>query len=120
MSLFDDQFAAGLAAIRQVAGDAVNYQTGTATIPLIDVVQGQTRYESANESGAVVTAAAVDFLIAVDQLVDGGNPVEPASGHRILKNGKTYELMTLPDDDRPYRFSDPSASEYRVHTKQIL
>lgn len=65
-----------------------------------------------------------DFLIPVDELIIGGNLVEPEKGFRITQvfdnpvGTQVFEI-TAPNDEKPWRYSDPQNTVYRIHTKRV-
>lgn len=112
MSLFDDIQTAGLAAIRGLAGGPVTYQSATVTTNVTKAAMGQTAYEALDGDGFSVRATLTDFFIAVADL-----PAEPQPGDTIARGGLTYEVNAL-GSEPCWVYSDPNASEYRIHTKQ--
>lgn len=114
MSVFNDCLAAGLAAIRSVAGSSVSYVRGQTTLPVSLAVVGSTRIEQEEDGGTIVSAVTIDFLIAVSELPG----LTPAAGDRILKDGVSYEVLPV-GDERAFEYSDPDRTTYRIHTKQV-
>jgi hypothetical protein len=104
--------------LRDHASQSVTYRRGGGSVDLTATI-GQTRYEEARSDGLVEQHVAVDFLVAVGDLVIDGSPVTPVRGDRIdwTTGGttRTYQVLPLPDN-RVYS-TDAYYTRYRVHTK---
>lgn len=119
MSLFSDALAGGLAAIARIAGDPVSYSTGEVTVALTGVVPGTTRYEALTSNNTTVVAESADFIVERAQLVSADDPIIPVPGHRLVHQGRTYEVLPLGDNEPCWRFSDPGHTRLRIHTKDV-
>jgi hypothetical protein len=77
------------------------------------VILGRTAYEVTNQYGVVLSAAAVDVLIAAADL-----PVDvPALGDRVVVDECTYEVLAVADE--VWRWTDAYRTMVRIHTKQV-
>ena len=80
----------------------------------VDATFGRTDYEVTTEGGLNVGAHAWDFLMLADEL-----GLEPEPGDIIEADGRRYEVMSLGDDTKGWRWSDPYRTTFRIHTKEI-
>jgi len=79
----------------------------------VNATIGKTDYDVATESGLSIGSHVIDFLITVADL-----PFQPEIGDRIEYDGLWHEVMALGDDIRGWRWSGPTHSTYRIHTRQ--
>lgn len=83
---------------------------------------GQTGFELQNEFGVAYTETARDYLITASLLILDGDTVEPAEGDLIVETvggeSRTFEVRA-PDGGPAWRWSDPEAKQYRVHTQEV-
>lgn len=88
----------------------------------LDATVGRTQFEQQDEFGRVIRYQSRDYLIAAEDLILGGNQVEPAEGDGIRETigGQThvYRVMS-PGDEPPFRWSDPYRKTFRIHTKLV-
>src|SRR5947209_8388283 len=115
MSAHTQALAGALATMRQVAGDKKIYKRGEQTV-LVTMVVGRTVSEDTDEYGTTIRVDQRDYLIAVADLVLGGQPATPQSGDTIVDGPRTYEVMLLAGKEC-FNFSDPDQTTFRVHTK---
>ena len=104
------------------AATAIVYKRGAAEVELTATVSSTVfRYSDPN-SGAVIRTVSRDFLIAVEDLVLGGEAVTPLRNDVIEETddeGTLYSYTLLPINDEPFwKWLDKSRRIYRVHTKQ--
>lgn len=103
---------------RQVAGVAVTYRRGEASVELTAVV-GQTPTERDDGTGTIVRSTVRDYLIAVSDLVLSGEVTTPQRGDRIEEpSGHVYEVMPV-GSEPAWRYSGPGRDVFRVHTRLI-
>lgn len=103
---------------RQVAGVAVTYRRGEASVELTAVV-GQTPTERDDGTGIVVRSKVRDYLIMATDLVLAGEPASPQKGDRIEEaDGHVYEVMPV-GSEPAWRYSGPGRDVFRVHTRLI-
>ena len=99
----------------------VTYVRGAESVEL-SATLGSTVYEVTDEAGATIQAKATDFILSADELVLGGEPVEPQVGDRIhVAAGDkvlVFEVLELASAGH-YRPSDPYGVTLRIHTKQV-
>jgi len=116
-SPFQQALADGLAAIRQVAGVAVEYDRDGQRIPLVAVVS-DLRLEVVDDYGVTQRVPRREYLVAAADL-----PFEPDRGDRIREthgsNVLVYEVMGPGGSEPDWRFSDPSHSTIRIHTAHV-
>jgi len=100
---------------------SVTYVRGGESVELLATL-GSTLYEVTDEAGATVQAKATDFIVSADELVLGGEPVEPQVGDSIhvAAGGKVlvFEVLELAGAGH-YRPCDPYGAALRIHTKQV-
>jgi|GEM_PF-426095 len=102
----------------------VVYQRGDESVELA-ATPSSTAYEVADDLGAVVQAKAMDFIVAADALVLGGQAVKPQPGDRIrLPAGAfgekvlVFEVLDLAGAGH-FRPCDPEGRMLRIHAKQV-
>lgn len=118
MSRLDDATARLHARLRAVRGTAVTYRRGLASVQLTATV-GATPTERDDGAGTIVRSTVRDYLIAVSELVLGGEAVTPQRGDRIEEaSGHVYEVMPV-GKEAAWRYSTPGRDTYRVHTRLI-
>ena len=78
----------------------------------ISAVIGRTPFEADNGNGIVVTMICRDFIVAADAL-----PFKPRRGDSVMLRGEVYEVLA-PDGEPEWRWSDPSATAMRIHTRK--
>lgn len=106
---------------KQADGRSVTYTRGDSSLSLTAWL-GRTlfsRLASPGVGGAAVEWGDRDYLVAVADLTLG----EPALGDRITEtiNGTAvvFEVLT-PDTGEPaWRYSDPTRTVWRIHTKRV-
>jgi hypothetical protein len=120
-SAFHNAIAAGQAAVRQVAGEAVVYRRGAASVEII-AAPGQTRVEVDDASGMVVTSHVRDFLIARATIVFDADAVEPKPGDVIRRTTpagvEVYEVAPV-GGETCFAASGTAGTTLRVHTRLI-
>ena len=82
---------------------------------IVNATFGRTAYEIADESGLTIGGHVWDFLILADDLASG----EPRPGDVIVTDNRQFEVMSLGEDIRGWRWSDPYRTTYRIHTRDI-
>lgn len=104
------------------AGQEILYHAGRDTIEIDDAVMGDTEYESTDLNGVTMRAQVIDWLIAPDRLVVGGQPIEPEPGHQISQTiegvERRFEVQSL-GSEPCWRWSGPSRDRFRIHTREI-
>jgi len=105
---------------RQRAGNlaqTVTYGRGALTVELA-ATAGQSDHDVEAGEGYIETVRTVDFLLTAEDLLLGGEAVEPEPGDRIAWRDDTYEVLP-PGNERCFRFTDPHETTIRVHTKRV-
>jgi hypothetical protein len=117
---FDKAFTRICKTIRKMDGVTVTYRRGESSFELI-AARGNTTYNASDANGALVEIDNRDYLIAAADLEIDGQPIEPQHGDMIEETlrGKLVRFEVIPDRGRCWRFSDPSQSEYRIHTQCV-
>lgn len=77
----------------------------------VTAVPGRTVFRQQNEYGAYVRTETRDFIVRKEQLA-----AEPQKGDEVVYGGKTYEVL-VPNGVPAWRWSDPTHTAYRIHTK---
>ena len=119
MGSMDSAISAMHTALQAVAGLAVTYHRGDASVSVTATI-GQTTFRFDDEVG-VTRIVTRDYLIATSALVLDGAAALPAAQDTITETrGSTVYTHTVgtPDGEPPYRFSDSGKSILRVHTIQ--
>lgn len=97
------------------------YRRGNLSVA-VDVTPAATRYESRDDYGVTLEVEMRDFLVAAEELVLDGWPVEPRPGDRIHVERDdvtfVYEAMEL-GPEGCFRACDPGYRTYRIHTKRV-
>lgn len=94
----------------------VTYIRGADTIELAAGI-GSTTFEVFDDLGVTESWKSRDFLVAAEDLVIAGGPIEPQRGDRILDAGKTYEVLA-PGKGHVFQV-DAYGKTIRIHTKQV-
>lgn len=99
----------------------IQYQRGMDSL-VIEAALGRTEFEQADDFGIVRRSESRDYLIrAIDLVLSDGQTV-PRTGDRIKEvgwAGATIYEVRAPNNETPYRFTDPYNTRLRVHTKLI-
>jgi len=111
-----------LAGMRKAhAAVPVAYRRGQQAIQ-IDAQKLSVNVELDRGDGVTVEAQRMDWIVAVDDLVLGGQKTEPAEGdqieHTIGSTKCTYEVMPLGTDSH-YRPVGPYGTAWRIHSKLV-
>lgn len=103
----------------------VIYRRGPLSVA-VPAVLGRTIVEVEDESGARLRSQVRDYLIAVDALVLGGQPIQPQPGDVIVETEpgsdppRTWHYEVLPlVGGEAWRYSDPYRRRYRIHTRAV-
>jgi hypothetical protein len=101
------------------AGVSVTYsRTGQSSLT-ITAVPGRTVFSSNQDGGARIEFGDRDYLIEASALTYGA----PALGDRIAEviDGvtTTFEIVTPNTGEPAWRWSDPSHTRWRIHTKKV-
>lgn len=115
MTAFERATRDALAAIKRHAGVPVSYRRGPVTIQ-VTAIRGETTSRDHASQGIRLGAATADYLIDAADLDFGDGPAEPVIGDEIDDAGRTYEVTTLGDGDRPWRWHDRLGLRRRIHT----
>lgn len=98
----------------------IRYRRGDLVVDL-DATVGRTVFRHENAYGMVTHHVSRDFLIRAQDLVLGGQPVEPEPGDEVIEisesPSRVHEVMSPTPDDPPWRYSDPQRCTLRIHTK---
>lgn len=89
---------------------------------IFNATVGRTPFQVSDSGGVLVEFIARDFTFAAADLVlmTAGANIEPQRGDRITDDsGAVYEVMHPSQSEQPWRWGDPYAITYRVHTKQV-
>jgi len=104
------------------ASSAIVYRRAVGDETALSAMLGKTDYEASDESGFVVGAHSVDFIVLAEDL---GTPM-PVGGDLVTYGGRTYEVMDLigsgcwqwsnglPDSD-----DETIQTSIRIHTRDI-
>jgi hypothetical protein len=103
--------------IAAVRGVSVTYSDGSGTVAL-KALLGSSTFEVGDGQGGSSNIEARDFIFVASDLVIGGQPVVPASGHTITWGGVVHKLR-LPAGIRVYEYSDPEQTVIRAHTLEV-
>jgi hypothetical protein len=95
----------------------VTYHRNTSSVTLSAVV-GTTTFEAVNEYGIVERVQTRDYLIPSKELILGGSPTLPMAGDRITEGAREFEV-TAQGGEPAFRYSDPSQTILRIHTKGV-
>ena len=111
-----------LAGMRKAhAASAITYRRGQDAIQ-IDAQKLSVNMELDRGDGVVVEAQRMDWIVAVDDLVLGGQKTEPAEGdeieHTIGSTKYIYEVMSLGTDSH-FRPVGPYGNAWRIHSKLV-
>lgn len=113
--------AAAYRANRAVAGKAVTYRRGDASVAVV-AVAGRYAADVGDGNGPTVRTEVRDYLVAAADLVLGGAAVEPRGGDRIVEGdpatGTAFEVMDLPGEPC-WRHSDAARTVLRIHTRHV-
>ena len=101
---------------RQHLSRLVQYQRGQDSVEIPATV-GQTVTETTDDYGASIQHVSRDYLIAFDDLVLDGAPVDPARGDRIIDDCWTYEVLTTPGG--AHFQVDRHRTTFRIHTRVV-
>lgn len=130
MSVFANVLAAGLTAVRGIAGGQVRFKSGDKYCDVV-AARGRSSADGDNEFDMLDTFQSDDFLIAAADLLlyDPGDdsietePHEPQRGDSIdvVAGDKTFTYeVNLQGNAKPWRWSDPETmTELRIHTKLV-
>jgi|CXWL01.1.fsa_nt_gi hypothetical protein len=115
-------FANALAAMRltlaKMAGDKMTYARGTNQAVII-ASAGKSTFETTNDAGLAEEVQSDDWLVAPEELILAGEPIEPRHGDQItLQDGRVFEVMAIANQP-PWRWSDQFRTWYRIHSKQV-
>ena len=103
------------------AATPVVYRRGEDAIQ-IDVQKVSVNVELRRGDGVVIEAQRMDWVIAVEDLVFGGQQSKPAEGDRIEQQigstTHTYEVMPLGTDSH-CRPIGPYGNAWRIHSKLV-
>lgn len=105
--------------LKSSAGVTVTYTRASLSVSVV-AVSGRTVFVSTIEGGPRVEFGDRDFLIAVADLEDFG---EPAIGDRIREvidsTVRVFEVCTPGTGEPAWRYSDTGFGVYRIHTKLV-
>jgi hypothetical protein len=107
--------------LRDHASETVTYARGYDSVD-VPAVFGRKLLRIADETGIRVEWTDMDFLIAADDLVIGGERIEPQRGDIIYAvdpyDSIAFEVMPY-GDEPAWRWADPHKSMLRIHAKHI-
>jgi len=92
-------------------GEEAAYRPSGGAGYAITAVPGKTVFRQQNECGAYVRTETRDFIVRREHLA-----AEPQKGDEIAFGGRTYEVLA-PGGEPAWRWSDPTHTAYRIHTK---
>ena len=103
------------------ASQSVEYWRGAESVT-VQATIGRTFYETYNDEGIMQRMESRDFMIALGDLVIGGEATTPQLGDRIreVQGGVTvvYEVMS-PGQEPHYQYADHARAMVRIHTKGV-
>lgn len=97
---------------------AIAYQRGAHMVSLA-ATRGSSEFAMNTEAGTMLEFQSRDYLIRAADLVLDEEAITPRHGDLITDAGKTY-TVTGPGGAPPFRFSDSSHTQMRIHTKAGL
>jgi hypothetical protein len=110
--------AALLATARRLAGVPITYTRG-ATTATLTALRGSRRSDTIEQDDQPVAVQPTDWLVGREDLTAAGL-APPAVGDTIAYTAPNGQLqkwtVAQGDDGRPWYFSDPGATQYRIHT----
>lgn len=118
MSWFDQQVRSGLDDAKAVAGRTVTYRRGERSIELT-AIAGRTMTEVGTLQGMRHREGRRAYLIDAADLDLGSGPTEPSAGDEIVDGDQVWEVTTLEGAERPWTWSDPAHTRYRVHAIRL-
>ncbi len=118
MSIFATITAGALATLRSVAGEQVTYYRGGAAY-LVPACRGKSDFQIDDGTSIRVESTDRDYLIGAADLANAGLIGTPARGDRIIDNGEVYECQAPTDGSKPWAWSDPAHTTYRIHSKKV-
>lgn len=104
----------------------VSNSTITASITLTGVAWvGRTQFRIAKKDKSTLYYSDRDFLVPVALLIQSTTLFEPAKGdiiEQVLPDpvGNQKYVVIAPEDEPPWRHSDPQKLIYRIHTKRMV
>jgi hypothetical protein len=111
--------AGAQAALRNLAGELVEYRRGLAFVA-VQAVFGETVFRLPDDEGIEVRVVMPDCLIEAGQLRLGGAQIKPQIGDRVLKqDGTVYQVLGPGGGEPEWRWSGPPGLQYRIHLKEI-
>lgn len=117
-----DDIADALRTLREETGVAAVYWRGDTQIALGNVSRGRWVFRFEDEYHTTKRIETRDFLVAAEELVIGGVPVEPVIGDRIQETVAgdriTYEVVSV-NNEPCFRWSDPGRTQLRIHSLRI-
>lgn len=119
MPTFADRLATGLSRIRGHAGESVTYRRGASQATIAQAVVGDTREQTVDNTGMLLTIKHTDFIVAQSSLVLGGVTTEPKLGDTIERSDGTIWEVAPTMDERGFRDVDHHGHAWRIHTKRI-
>src|SRR5574344_579045 len=111
MSVLSEAMNALRATEEQWFGEEIDYVPLDGVRYKVTAVPGRTVFRQQNEYGAFVRTETRDFIVKRESLA-----AEPRKGDEIVDGGKTYEVLA-PNGEPAWRWSDPTHTAYRIHTK---
>lgn len=110
--------------LQESAGVSVTYTLVSGEQATLTAWVGRTAFSrTASEPGPATIIGERDYLIAVADLVVGGQAVQPAKGHRITETiagaDVTFEVVPPEADEPAWRYSDQTRTVYRLHCKRV-
>lgn len=113
---------AASAATRRLRGQEVTYRRGDSLLIIITrAVMGSKNWNTeALYTGVRIGDKPTDWLISVDELVDGsGDAVTPQRGDEIeTDDGTVYRVMPFGPDDQLWEWHDRGKTTLRIHTAE--
>lgn len=104
---------------------SIVYHRGDEDIPITTTWFGRQLFRIMDGTNSRVEWSDRDFLIPVEDLVFNNIRVEPQRGDWIevtFIQPKGYQRFEVaaPENEKPWRYSDPAGRLYRVHTKEMV
>jgi len=100
--------------------EQVSYKRGTNIIP--DIAATLILTDNAEElinNIAVIRTELQDFVIDSEALISNSLGV-PKTGDEIIRaNGEIYRILSMGNDDPPYRYTTSSRLRMMIHTKRF-
>lgn len=103
------------------ASRTITYTRSGVSVTITTAQVGRTLFRLNDTNGVRIQHGDRDYIIPAADLVLSGSVVVPKVGDRIADSvdGKTYEVRAPQQDEPAYRPSDPTGTDWRIHTVKV-